>query len=76
MKNREFKISGDERRQYKKELSSLKAFIKGYWHEHYMDQDMYTFYGGRGFTDEEAQEIYERRVWEIAVLEGKLKETL
>jgi len=31
-----FRISGIERRQFKKELASKKSFLKHFWHYHLM----------------------------------------
>ncbi len=52
-----YKISGDARREKKKELSSMKSYVKTFWYWHNMDKDMTGFYGGKeGYqmSDEQA----------------------
>ena len=73
--NPQFKIFGTERRKLKKELSELKMFVKDFWYYHQMDKDMASFYGGTDtfpMSDENAKEMYDRKVEEIKEIENKL----
>jgi hypothetical protein len=70
-----FKVHGTERRQIKKELSELKAFVKNFWYYHQLDKDMASFYGGKeGFpmSDEQAQKKVDNAVLKIKALEERL----
>lgn len=70
-----FKISGKERRKVKKELSELKSFMKSFWHEHQMEKDMSSFYGGSDMVmeDDVAKELYDKTMKQIKTLEESLK---
>lgn len=82
-----FKISGKVRRQLKKELSSLKHFVRDFWYWHQMDKDMSSFYGSTAsqqpsctdtfpMSDEDAKVMYNVRLEEINEIKTKLKEEL
>ena len=72
MKEPQFVISGKERRVVKKELSSLKSFIKGFWYFHQLEKDM----GSCMMTDEDAKIMFDKRSKEITQLETKLSKRL
>ncbi len=72
----QYKIFGTERIKLKKELSELKSFIKGFWHEHQMDKDMTSFYSGTDtfpMSDDAAKEMYDKNIEKIKLIENKLK---
>jgi len=68
MNNPIFVINGKERRKVKKELNSLKSFVKGFWYFHQLEKDMGTCM----MTDEKAKELYDLKVREISELEYKM----
>ena len=65
-----FKISGQERREKKKELSFLKSYIKNFWHY----EDIDRAYGG-GLEDSLCQLRIEEAKKEIEQLESELSES-
>ena len=70
-----YKIHGFERKELKKELSSIKSFLKYFWHYHNLDKDMTSFYGGcDGYpmSDEDAQKKYDEKLKQIEEIEYKL----
>jgi len=72
-----FRISGIERRQFKKELASKKSFLKHFWHYHRLDKDMCSFYGGREeypMSDDRAQKRFDEVSREVEQMELMLKE--
>lgn len=69
-----YKIHGEERHRLKKELSFLKQFLKGFWHEHNMEKDMASFYGGYVMSDECAQNVFDENTKKVALLENMLNE--
>lgn len=72
----EFIISGNARREIKKELSELKHFVRDFWQHHYLDKDMHSFYGGEGMSDEDAQKMYDEKILKISRLESLLNEKI
>lgn len=64
-----FKISGQERREKKKELSFLKSYVKNFWHY----EDIDRAYGG-GLDDSLCQLRIDEAKKEIEQLESKLSE--
>ena len=66
-----FKISGNERRQKKKELSHLKFFVKMFWYF----EDLDRVYGG-GMEDEKCIKLLAEKQIEIDALEKMLLEKL
>lgn len=64
-----FKISGQERREKKKELSFLKSYVKNFWHY----EDIDRAYGG-GLDDSLCQARIEEAQREIEELELELHE--
>ena len=64
-----FKISGQERREKKKELSFLKSYVKNFWHY----EDIDRVYGG-GLDDSLCQLRIAEAKKEIEELESKLSE--
>lgn len=42
--DKQFLISGKERRELKKERDKLKYFIKNFWYYHQLDKDMYSLF--------------------------------
>lgn len=68
----EYKIHGLDRRKMKKELSLIKSFIRDFWHDHTMDKDMASFYGGSVMSDSDAQTIYDRESLNILEIENML----
>jgi hypothetical protein len=64
-----FKISGQERREKKKELSFLKSYVKYFWHY----EDIDRVYGG-GLDDSLCQLRINEAKKEIEELESKLSE--
>lgn len=65
-----FRISGQERREKKKELSSLKSYVKNFWHY----EDIERVYGG-GSDDARCQQMIAKAEKEIRQLESELAET-
>lgn len=65
-----FKISGQERREKKKELSFLKSYVKNFWHY----EDIDRVYGG-GLEDSLCQLRIEEAQKEIEQLESELSES-
>jgi hypothetical protein len=65
-----FRISGQERREKKKELSFLKSYVKNFWHY----EDIDRAYGG-GLEDSLCQLRIEEAQREIEVLELELSES-
>ena len=65
-----FKISGQERREKKKELSFLKSYVKNFWHY----EDIDRVYGG-GLEDSLCQLRIAEAQREIEVLELELSES-
>jgi len=65
-----FRISGQERREKKKELSSLKSYVKNFWHW----EDIERVYGG-GLEDDECNERIAKTEEEIRILESELSES-
>lgn len=64
-----FKISGQERREKKKELSFLKSYVKNFWHY----EDIDRVYGG-GLDDSLCQLRIDEAQKEIKELESELSE--
>ena len=64
-----FLISGDLRRQKKKELSHLKSYVKNFWHH----EDIERIYGG-GLDDQTCQKLISEAKKEIKQLELELSE--
>lgn len=64
-----FRISGQERREKKKELSSLKSYVKNFWHY----EDIDRVYGG-GSDDIDCRQMIDRAKKEIEELESELSE--
>ena len=64
-----FRISGQARREKKKELSFLKSYVKNFWHY----EDIDRAYGG-GLEDSLCQLRIAEAQKEIEVLESKLSE--
>lgn len=65
-----FKISGQERREKKKELSFLKSYVRNFWHY----EDIDRAYGG-GLEDSLCQLRIEEAQKEIEALESALSES-
>lgn len=65
-----FRISGQERREKKKELSFLKSYVKNFWHY----EDIDRVYGG-GLEDSLCQLRIAEAQREIEVLELELSES-
>ena len=65
-----FRISGQLRREKKKELSSLKSYVKMFWHW----EDIDRVYGG-GLEDSLCQLRIAEAQKEIEVLESELAES-
>ena len=65
-----FKISGQERREKKKELSFLKSYVKNFWHY----EDIDRVYGA-GLDDILCQLRIDEAKKEIEELESKLSES-
>jgi hypothetical protein len=65
-----FRISGQERREKKKKLSSLKSYVKMFWHW----EDIDRVYGS-GLEDDECNEMLARAEEEIRILESELAES-
>ena len=65
-----FRISGQERREKKKELSSLKSYVKNFWHW----EDIDRAYGG-GLEEDECNEMITKTEEEIRMLESELAES-
>lgn len=65
-----FRISGQERREKKKELSFLKSYVKNFWHY----EDIDRAYGG-GLEDSLCQLRIAEAQKEIEVLELELSES-
>ena len=65
-----FKISGQERREKKKELSFLKSYVKNFWHY----EDIDRVYGG-GLDDSLCQLRIDEAHREIKELESELSES-
>lgn len=64
-----FRIRGQERREKKKELSSLKSYVKNFWHY----EDIDRVYGG-GSDDIDCRQMIDRAKKEIEELESELSE--
>ena len=64
-----FRISGQARREKKKELSSLKSYVKMFWHW----EDIDRVYGC-GLEDDECNERIAKAEEEIRMLESELAE--
>lgn len=73
-----YKIHGLERRNLKKELSSLKQFEKNFWYFHQLEKDMCDFYNGHSedypMNDSLAMTKYLETKQKIISLEQKLSE--
>lgn len=72
-----YKISGQERRQLKKELSELKSYAKGFWRYHQLDVDMNSIYGGDNsyvLSDNKAQEKFNKINPQIETIQTSLNE--
>lgn len=65
-----FRISGQERREKKKELSFLKSYVRNFWHY----EDIDRAYGG-GLEDSLCQLRIEEAQKEIEALESALSES-
>ena len=65
-----FRISGQERREKKKELSFLKSYVKNFWHY----EDIDRAYGG-GLEDSLCQARIDEAQREIEALESELSES-
>jgi len=65
-----FRISGQERREKKKELSFLKSYVKNFWHY----EDIDRAYGG-GLEDSLCQLRITETKKEIEQLESELAES-
>ena len=65
-----FRISGQARREKKKELSSLKSYVKNFWHW----EDIERVYGG-GSEDDDCNERIAKAEEEIRILELELAES-
>jgi acyl-CoA thioesterase YciA len=72
---KKFKVSGEERRELKKDLNFNKSYVKSYWREHQVDSDMHRFTGSNeGMTYTEASIIYENLKRSIKSMEKQLTE--
>jgi len=72
-----YKISGQERRELKKELSELKSYAKGFWRYHQLDVDMDSIYGGANnyvLSDNKAQEKFNKIKNQIETIQTSLNE--
>jgi hypothetical protein len=65
-----FRISGQTRREKKKELSSLKSYVKNFWHY----EDIDRVYGS-GSEDDDCNEMISKAEEEIRILESELAES-
>lgn len=65
-----FRISGQERREKKKELSSLKSYVKNFWRW----EDIERVYGG-GSEDDDCNERIAKAEEEIRILELEIAES-
>lgn len=65
-----FRISGQIRREKKKELSSMKSYVKNFWHW----EDIERVYGG-GSEDATCNEMISKAEEEIRILESELLES-
>jgi len=78
MNKPQFKIHGKERRDLKKELSALKAYVRGFWHFHQLDKDMYDIYGCNGknslMSNKDATIKFNEAKRQIESIEKQLKE--
>jgi len=75
MSNPQFKIHGKERRQFKKDLASLRSFIKTFWFYHQMDKDMAEIFGGTNdypMSDDKTQIMYDDGLNKIKEMEAEL----
>lgn len=69
-----YKISGNERKKLKKELSILKLVHKDFFYHHQLDKDMVSFYGGSvdyPMSDYNAKNLYfdiGRKIRDIEIL--------
>lgn len=75
MNKPQFKINGKKRRELKKELSGLRAFVKDFWYYHQLDKDMGSFYGktkNYPMCDKKAQIMFDDSNKKIDELEHKL----
>lgn len=75
MNNPKYKIHGTERRTLKKELRSLKIYVKKFWYYHQLDKDIASLYGIKEsylMTDDEAQKRINNTVLNIKSLENSL----
>lgn len=74
---KEFKISGTERKQLKKKLSKKKRLLSTFWHYHQLDIDMCSIYGGSyPMSDDNAQKKYKHLKKEVEQLELILKQII
>lgn len=72
----EYKISGQQRRYLKKEISLLRRGIACYWHWWQTNNDMYFCYGHENpITSEMAERQFANTVKEIEMKELLLAET-
>ncbi len=65
-----FRISGKARKEKKKELSSLKSYVKYFWHY----EDIERLYGS-GSEDNECNKKISNAEEEIRILESELAES-
>lgn len=62
-----FRISGQERRLKKKELSEMKSFVENFWHW----EDLDRVYGG-GMSDKKCEDLINSYKEKISILELEL----
>lgn len=72
-----FAISGKQRKALKRELSSLKHFVKNFWYYHGLEKDMADIYGSSEslILDENAQRVYDEAIQKIVEIENRLSAT-
>lgn len=70
----QFKIHGLRRIKLKSKRSELNSFIKTFWHDHMMDSDMASFYGGEDdlMSDENARKMYDKKELELKYIDDIL----
>ena len=69
MNESQFRISRQARREKKKEISSLKSYVKNFWHF----EDIERAYGG-GSDDAACQKMIDKAEEEIRILKSELEE--
>lgn len=75
----QYLLSGIPRKKYKRELNSLKSFVRYFWHFHQLEKDMCGAPNDDAcypMPDEQAKQVYDKACEKIKQMEHQLTLTV